>query len=124
MNEGSVKRAQLLAAGVGSSVAKRQARNGALHRIHRGVYIVGHLALPSMAMESAALLACGEGALISHRSAAYLWSMVEKQPREVDVTLVGRRCRPKQGVRIHAVSQIDRRDVRRKGKLVLTAPAS
>lgn len=27
------------------------------------------------------------------------------------------------GVRIHGVSQIDRRDVRRKGKLVLTAPA-
>jgi very-short-patch-repair endonuclease len=104
-------------------VIKRQARNGALHRIHRGVYIVGHLALPGTAMEFAALLACGEGALISHRSAAYLWSMLEEQPQDVDVTLVGRRCRPKEGVRVHGVARLDRRDVRRKGEITLTAPA-
>jgi very-short-patch-repair endonuclease len=74
--EGSVKRAQLLAAGVGPNAVKRRARNGQLHRVHRGVYIVGHTALAPHAEEFAALLACGERSLISHRSAAYLWSIL------------------------------------------------
>jgi very-short-patch-repair endonuclease len=102
---------------------KRLVRSGAIHRLHRGVYAVGHLALAPMASEMAALLACGNGALISHRSAGYLWGLVEAQPQTVDVTIVGRRCRPKQGIRIRQVSEIDDRDVRRKGLLWLTSPA-
>jgi Protein of unknown function (DUF559) len=113
----------LLAGGVSRHALESRTKNGDLHRKHRGVYIVGHLALPSMAMESAALLACGEGGLISHRSAAYIWSMVETKPQEVDITLVGRRCRPKEGVRIHGVARIDRRDVGRKGEIALTDAA-
>ena len=121
--QGSVRRDQLRAAGVSRHVIDRRVLNGNLYRVHRGVYIVGHLALPPRAMESAALLACGDGALISHRSAAYLWSLLEKPPEQVDVTLVGRRCRPKDGVRIHGVAEIDPRDVRRRGGMLLTAPA-
>jgi very-short-patch-repair endonuclease len=121
--EGSVKRAQLLKAGVGPNAVKRRAKNGYLHRVHRGVYIVGHLALAPHAEEFAALLACGERSLISHRSAAHLWSMLPARPDEVDVTLVGRRCRPKQGVHLHLVARIDKEDVRPMDNLLLTAPA-
>jgi very-short-patch-repair endonuclease len=121
--QGTVSRAQLQAAGVSRHVVDRLARSGALHRLHRGVYAVGHLALALMAREVAALLACGDGALISHRSAAYLWGLVDSAPREVDVTLVGRQRRPKRGIRIYRVSGIDDRDVRRKGGLWLASPA-
>jgi very-short-patch-repair endonuclease len=41
----------------------------------------------------------------------------------VDVTVVGHRCRPKEGVRVHKLSGIDDKDVRRKSGLWLTAPA-
>jgi hypothetical protein len=120
---GVITHDQLLDAGAKPGAIKRLARSGALHRLHRGVYAVGHLALAPMAREVAALLACGDGALISHRSAAYLWGLVDSAPREVDVTLVGRQRRPKRGIRIHRVSGIDDRDVRRKGGLWLTSPA-
>jgi hypothetical protein len=76
-----------------------------------------------MAREAAALLACGDGALISHRSGVYLWSMLAERPGDVDVTLVGRRCRPKEGVRIHLANRIDQRDVRRRDGIPVTAPA-
>jgi len=97
-------------------------RVGALHRRHRGVYVVGHLALPELGAESAALLACGDGALISHRSAAHLWSLIDRAPWAVDVTLVGRRCRPKVGIRARSVDEIDPRDVRRRRGLPVTSP--
>src|SRR5437016_1361507 len=48
-------------------------RRGWLHVIHRGVYAVGHTALPPLGRETAALLACGADALLSHASAASTW---------------------------------------------------
>jgi very-short-patch-repair endonuclease len=44
-------------------------------------------------------------------------------PHEVDVTLVGRQCRPKQAIRIHRIAAIDDRDIRRRHGLPLTSPA-
>ena len=116
-------RAQLRAAGVSRHAISHAAKVGALHRVHRGVYIVGHLALAPFAKEAAALLACGDRAVISHRSAAHIWGLVDAPPQLVDVTVVGRRCRPKEGVRIHTLSRIDDRDVRHEEGLWLTAPA-
>ena len=116
-------RAQLLGAGVSRHVIDRQSKSGALHRRHRGVYVVGHLALAPHANEAAALLACGQRSLISHRSAAYLWGLSEHQPAVVDVTLVGRRCRPKDGVRLHNVSTLDPADIRNRAGLPVTSPA-
>jgi Transcriptional regulator, AbiEi antitoxin/Protein of unknown function (DUF559) len=120
---GAVKRAQLLDAGVGPNAIKRRARTGQLHRRHRGVYIVGHTALAPRAEEFAALLACGDRALISHRSAAYLWSLIKPRPAGIDVTLVGRRRRPKDGIRLHFVAELDDRDFDRIDDLPLTGAA-
>jgi very-short-patch-repair endonuclease len=121
--EGVITHRQLLDAGIHTRAISRLAQAGALHRRHRGVYVVGHLALAAHATEVAALLACGEGALISHRSAAYLWGLLDVQQQRVEVTLVGRRCRAKDAIQIHHVAAIDDRDVRRKGALWLTSPA-
>jgi very-short-patch-repair endonuclease len=46
-----------------------------LHVIHRGVYAVGHTRLCREGRWLAAVLACGEGAVLSHRSAAALWGI-------------------------------------------------
>jgi hypothetical protein len=121
--EGIVGRRDLLEAGLTRHVIEGRARTGEFHRIHRGVYVAGHAALAPKAAEYAALMACGERSLISHRSAAYLWSMPTTRPDEIDVTLVGRRCRPKQSVRLHFVARIDDADVRPMDNLLLTAPA-
>jgi predicted transcriptional regulator of viral defense system len=122
-HKGIVGRHELLDAGVSRHVIEGRAKAGELHRKYRGVYIVGHLALAPRAEEAAALLACGDGALISGRSAAYLWGLLDERPDEIHVTLVGRRCRPKPGIRVHFLSGIDDLDIGQVDNLPVTSPA-
>jgi predicted transcriptional regulator of viral defense system len=65
---------QAVGAGVSVDSVLRRARAGRLHRIHRGVYAVGHPGLSIGGRWTAAVLACGEGAVLSHAAAAALWS--------------------------------------------------
>ena len=53
--------------------------------MHRGVYSVGHTALPLRGLWLAAVLACGKDALLSHRSAAALWGMLSTSAPRIDV---------------------------------------
>jgi very-short-patch-repair endonuclease len=61
--------------GLDAHAIRRRTAAGRLHRVHRGVYAVGHLGLGQEAGWLAAVLACGDGALLSHRSAATLWGI-------------------------------------------------
>jgi very-short-patch-repair endonuclease len=80
--------------------------------------------LAPLARETAALLACGEPSLLSHRSAARIWSLLPGDPEDgIDITVVGRHCRPKETVRLHRATEIDSRDVRRRHCLPVTSPA-
>jgi very-short-patch-repair endonuclease len=117
-----VAHAQLVDAGVHPETIKRAARSGALHRRHWTVYALGHTALAPYAREQAALLACGEPAVLTHRSAAYLWGLVP-EPHQVDVTVVGHQCRQKPGICLHRTASIDPRDLRRRHGLPATSPA-
>jgi very-short-patch-repair endonuclease len=78
---GVVGRAQLLAAGVSGSVVDRALRAGRLHSIHRGVYsAVAPELLTEDGRITAALLAAGEGALLSHATAAWRWRIIPAPP--------------------------------------------
>lgn len=96
---GVVSLAQLRSLGLNRSRVTRWLADGRLHLIHRGVYAVGHTNLTINGHYIAAVLACGPGALLSHRSAGALrdlrrWSGV------IEVTVPSRRVGPR-GVRIH-----------------------
>jgi hypothetical protein len=78
---------QLEDARVSMRSASRRTTAGNLHRIHRGVYTVGHRAVSRTTLLRAALLACGEGAVISHGTAAALHGLWDKPPRLIDVTV-------------------------------------
>lgn len=92
---GVIGRRQLLALGFGPGVIKRWLRAGRLHRLHREAYAVGHLPLNRHARWLAAVLACGEGSLLSHHSAAALWGLSKPRGAVVDVTAPrGRQYRP------------------------------
>jgi very-short-patch-repair endonuclease len=121
--EGAVSRRQLLSAGISRHAIDHAIKTGYLHRVHRGVYIVGHLALAPFATESAALLSCGQGAVVSHHSAAYLWGLVTDRPSGVDITAVARNCGSKAGIRVHRVADIDKRELRSRHGLPITSPA-
>lgn len=72
---GVAARGQLLELGVGGEAIKVRLRMGRLHRLHRGVYAVGHRLVPREGRWLAGVLACGDSAVLSHRSAAALWGL-------------------------------------------------
>src|SRR3954469_25742255 len=69
---GVVARGQLLAEGLSRDAIGRRLRAGRLHPLHRGVYAVGHGHVSTEGRWGARVLACGVGAILSHRAAAAL----------------------------------------------------
>jgi predicted transcriptional regulator of viral defense system len=72
---GVVTRAQLVAFGLDDHAIGRRVRSGRLHRIHQGVYAEGHPRLTTKGRFMAAVVAYGDSAALSYRSAAVLWGM-------------------------------------------------
>src|SRR5438874_13706503 len=68
-------------------------------------------------------LACCDCAVISHRSAAGLWRLVAQPEGEVDVTVVGRHCRSRPGIRVHRVGSLDGGDSQILRGIPATSPA-
>lgn len=119
---GLITAQQLTAAGVGRGSIRWRLANGTLHRVFRGVYLVGDAVPAHGALEFAAVLACGAGAVISHRSAAALWRLVTPAGREVAVTVVRRDCRSRPGLRVHQVRKMATADRVTTHGIPVTAP--
>jgi predicted transcriptional regulator of viral defense system len=118
---GVVTRAQLIRLGLSSRQIDHRLATGRLHRLHRGVYLVGHSVPPPFALEMAAVLAFDGRAVLSHRSAAKLWELLAYEG-EVEVTVVGRGIRQRPGMRVHVVRSLDRRDVTKRRGIPITTP--
>jgi predicted transcriptional regulator of viral defense system len=98
---GVIALTQLIALGLSASAVRMRVATGRLRRIHRGVYAVGHGALSPRGHVMAAVLACGPGAVASHRDAAMLHGLRPNTRRTVDVSSPGRRGRGIAGVDAH-----------------------
>jgi very-short-patch-repair endonuclease len=99
---GVISTRQLEAVGVSKRAAAGRVRSGRLHRIHRGVFAVGHGGLSPHGRFMAAVLACGGGAVLSHVSAAVLWNLLRPIDGPVHVSVPctsGRARRP--GIHLH-----------------------
>lgn len=72
---GVVARRQLLKLGLGRDAIRGRIASGRLHRLHGGVYAVGHRLISQRGRRMAAVLACGTQAVLSHRSAAAHWGI-------------------------------------------------
>lgn len=79
---------------------QREVAAGRLHRLHRGVYAVGHRRISTHGRCLAAVLACGPAALLSHRSAAWLWRISRYGPEPLAVTGPQPR-KPRPAIRLH-----------------------
>jgi hypothetical protein len=118
---GVVARRQLLALGVGEEAIEVRLRAGRLHRLHRGVYSVGHRVISREARWMAAVLFAGPGAVLSHHSAAELWGMRNPSRRAIEVT-TPRKSRSRGSIHRHfAVLPPDEVTTER-GILVTTVP--
>jgi hypothetical protein len=120
---GMVSYAQLGAAGITPRAIERRVEAGRLHRVHRRVYAVGYAVQTPLGREAAALLACGAGTVLSHRSAGAVWGIVEGPGVKVEVTVVGRDCGLRPGVRHRRVRRLEAVDVRVRSGLLVTGPA-
>jgi very-short-patch-repair endonuclease len=76
LQHGVVSRPQLFEIGFSRRAISRRIQAGRLHRIHSGVYAVGHRKLSREGRWMAAVLAGGENAILSHHAAAALWGLL------------------------------------------------
>ena len=120
---GTVARRQLRALGLGDDAIDARCRAGSLVRVARGVYAAGHGRLTDRGRWQAAVLSCGEGAVLSHRAAAVLWGIWQQPPAVVDVTVprVGRVSRP--AIALHRSGRLGDGQVARRDGIRVTNPA-
>jgi hypothetical protein len=108
---GIVARWQLVALGFSAGAIKNRIANGQLRLLHRGVYAVGHTHLTPNGRRMAAVLACGDGAFLSHSSAARVRGVRNASLSTFDVTVpAGRRPR-RPGIRVHETAALHPDDV-------------
>jgi very-short-patch-repair endonuclease len=91
--------------------------------VFQDVYVMGDPQLIPLSLPSAVLLSLGEGALLSHRSAAAIWGLAEADPEKIDVTVVRRNPSPRQGIRLHRVGHLYPADTTTRSNLRLTSLA-
>jgi predicted transcriptional regulator of viral defense system len=102
---------QLLAFGLSAAAARYRVEIGLLHRVHAGVYSVGHARLTREARYMAAVLACELDSALSHRSASNLRSLWLSGSTLIDVISPRRPGRRRAGIRAHTSSTLLPRDV-------------
>lgn len=102
---------QLIALGLGASAVRRRVSTGRFHRIHRGVYsLVPKELLKREGLYMAAVLACGPGAVLSHRSAAVLHQLRDWGHTRIEVTVPARSHRTHPGVAVHRSTTLTEAD--------------
>jgi Protein of unknown function (DUF559) len=98
--------------GLSARAAQYRVRVGRFHRQHAGVYsVVPRHLLKREGLWMAAVLACGPGAVLSHRSAAALLELRDWGGTKIDVTVPLRSRRKHEGVKVHCSTTLTDRDV-------------
>lgn len=100
---GVISREQLRGLGLSDDEITDRAKAGLLQPLFRGTFAVGHRAIPREGHLLAAVLACGEGTVLSHGSAAELLGLWDKELPIVDVIPPSWSGRKIQGIRWHRV---------------------
>lgn len=122
-DHGVLTTAELLACGLTHAGIHRRARAGRLHRLHHGVYAVGHAALSREARWLAAVKACGPGAVLSHQCAAELWELSPRCPGPTHVTVpYAKNPRADARISVHRSRTLGASDVTRRNHIPVTTP--
>lgn len=119
---GVVARDQLTELGYGRHAISHRIKKGMLHPVRRGVYAVGRPSLTKHGRWMAAVLACGDGAVLSHSSAAALWRIGFEQSGLVELSLPSLSHREVPGLRIHRRASLRQRDLTAEYGIPVTTP--
>jgi very-short-patch-repair endonuclease len=121
--DGVVSRDQMRGLGMLDGAIDHAIRVGRLHRVFRGVYVVGRLRAGPRGRLRAATLACGSDSVVSHRSAAALLGLLNEGPRVIDVIAPKENGRAIDGIRFHRVRPPRRDEVGSVDGIPCTSPA-
>jgi hypothetical protein len=117
---GVVTRRDLLGLGFSPKAIRHRLATGRLRPVARGVYTVGWPLTDRKQGWMAAVLICGQGALLSHGSAAALWGIGPEGEGPVDVS-IGRHCgvsRP--GIKARVRPRLSERDATERDGIPVT----
>ena len=110
--------------GFGAHGIAEWVRTGRLVRVHQGVYAYGHDRLRIEGRWLAAVMACGHGAVLSHRDAAQLWELRQSSSAVIDVTVPSRAGRiRRRGVRVHRSGRLAPDEVTTRSGIPVTTVA-
>jgi len=125
--QGVVSRRQLLASGLTERMVDGRVRSGRLVPLHRGIYRTPSIVFgrdTRYALEMAAALACGRGAWLSHRSAAWLWELrprpADRKP--VEVALGTRSVRSRVGIKVRRLHDLTAGETTTRHGIPVTTP--
>jgi very-short-patch-repair endonuclease len=114
---------QLLALGFTRHAIAHRVAKGRLRAVWPGVYAVGRPELTKYGRWMAAVLACGEGAVVSHGDAAALWEIRPQRGEAIEISVpLSSRIRPRKGIRIHRRKGLRRADIRRHRGIPVISP--
>ena len=116
---GHLARRQLLGMGLSRGAIEARLESGQYVAVHTGVYGVAPRRDDPVSRAAAAVLACGEGAVLSHASAASLWGFLPRWTFPLEVIATQRR-RP--GVTTHRCQSLKGRDITSQHDIPTTSP--
>jgi very-short-patch-repair endonuclease len=119
---GVLARTDLLDLGFSDAGIKHRVASGRLHPVAGGVYAVGRPDLSPYGRWMAAVLACGEGAVLSHRSAAELWGIGFEERGRIDVSIRCRSRLERAGVKVRSRPKLSVGSVVRRFGIPVTTP--
>jgi len=119
---GVVTRRQLLALGFNPREIEHRVSRGRLHLVMRGIYAVGWPRLTRERRWMAAVLACGDGAVLSHRSAAALWEIGVEKRGVIDVSVTRRAELKRPGLRVRGRPSLSTTDTVTRNGIPVTSP--
>jgi very-short-patch-repair endonuclease len=124
---GVVTLRQLYSLGFSDDRVRTLVSAGWLHRLHRGVYAVGHPRLGLHGRWMAAVLAGGADAVLSHQAAAELWQLRKRTQADrgpIDITVPRRRGgRQRRGLVVHRIPTLTAAETTIKDRIPVTTPA-
>jgi very-short-patch-repair endonuclease len=102
---------QLRATGLGRGAVAHRVKARTIQRMHKNVYLLDPAPPTPMARARGAVMACGDDAVVSHRSAACLFGLLPDIAGDVEITVAGRNPGEHPGIRLHRVAALPKPDV-------------
>lgn len=120
---GLISRQQLRDFGIPDASIADAVTRGRLHPVFRAVFAVGHGYLTPHARLLAATVACGKGSVVSHGTAAWLWGLQDRVPRQLDVIAPVESGRKIRGIKRRFVPPPRRSEMELRGRVPTTNAA-